>query len=987
MKMVHNKGIHFWKILLPSIFLIISVTILFLPAMLGWKGIFHDDQLEEFPRYYFVAKNFQQGIIPLWNPHIWCGAIPFYARYYADTYYIPLWPFQFFANLNNLHNSYWMLILIPLWLHYIWAGLGMFYFLKKAIKCGIIPSIFGALAYVYSPTFTYAYVWQQVVSVQAWLPWLLLIYISAVNKLKLWKLLLGGIIFAFIITAAAPTLWPFVIFVWGGIIIMMIVSHFHRVFSFRVFLPFLIGMIIILVGTGLGGIYLCSFYDGISYTQEHIPLTVDYTLREEIGSLPPIFLSTLFIPNLFDNITGASMLSLNPSHNVLYWEANLSGGIVITFLVLLGMLLPFKISSFESQNPKELWYALMASLLYLFAILCILGRHTPFYRIIIGNLPFVGRLPRPIRYRFIQCFSAAILSAIGLDSCVKITPLQNKRYLRFSMWFYIIMVLFVVSISISWPFKSYKVSRYQWRSFPNCIDDLAIYIQKNIRGFYSLKNPVGNYAPEISIRKIGIYFGSKSKGEIWYADTPELITTGKGVFVSEYDVPEEGWYTFDVKIPPGKFVCIYSKLDSGEIGFVTNRGELKIEGFIYNPNEKKWEKRAGAIFINFYQEVSHRNTSLIYKFLSKDRYKKQIFLNLLYGILGLLILVLSIYRLTPRIFGYFMGLLAVFECFIFGMLAFYKGTYTFGEPTYYSIRTSGPFHPIFQHLKELSQLMGNGMMYRFATTQPYHDNFAQLIHKLAFMGYEMHPLERRFKQAIEVAYGEEMDYLIYEVETWPLPEYKIFLSNFSVKYLFSSQPLPGIFEKGEVLSLSDGSKFYFYINSKCLPRLYTMDKIIIASPQEQLKKLISEDLRKAVYVSFFDRVDGEIKDTEPLDNNIESRFVKLQEINKIENANFDNPNFIKLDINVKKPAMLVVTDIWYPGWKVYVDGKQKPLLRVNYCQRGVWLEKGEHRVEFKFLPKLWRLGMGITLMTMAIVLVLIFSSFIFFILKNISEKV
>ena len=186
----------------PIIFLSSAITVLFLPTMLEWRGIYHDDQLEVFPRYYFVAKNLQRGIIPLWNPHIWCGAIPFYARYYADTYYIPLWPFQIFANLNNLRNSYWMLIILPLWLHYIWAGLGMFYFLKKIIKCGTFSSCFGALAYVYSPTFAHAYVWQQVVSVQSWLPWLLFIYISAVNKYKLWKLLLGGIVFALIIVFA-----------------------------------------------------------------------------------------------------------------------------------------------------------------------------------------------------------------------------------------------------------------------------------------------------------------------------------------------------------------------------------------------------------------------------------------------------------------------------------------------------------------------------------------------------------------------------------------------------------------------------------------------------------------------------------------------------------------------------------------------------------------------------------------------------------------
>ena len=133
-----------------------------------------------------------------------------------------------------------------------------------------------------------------------------------------------------------------------------------------------------------------------------------------------------------------------------------------------------------------------------------------------------------------------------------------------------------------------------------------------------------------------------------------------------------------------------------------------------------------------------------------------------------------------KIFAKSNGILAGLEFLSFGMLAFYKGAYTLGRVTYYSVRSVGPFHPIFQHLKELPTELDDDMMYRFATTRPYYDNFAQLMHKLALMGYEMHPLERYFKSAIQVAYGVKMDYLIYEVETWPSPKCRWFLNNFSV---------------------------------------------------------------------------------------------------------------------------------------------------------------------------------------------------------------
>ncbi len=192
------------KMILASVFLFLSVTILFLPALSGWRGIFHDDQaMEEFSRYCFVARNLQHGVIPLWDPQTWCGAIPFYARYYANTYYIPLWPFLLLANLNNLNQAYWSLILAPLFLHYLLAAFGMYFLLRRVLKAGYIASCFGAVAYIYSPTFVYAYVWQQVIVVQAWLPWLLTIYVSLLKQWQVWKVLLAGAIFSFILNKKA----------------------------------------------------------------------------------------------------------------------------------------------------------------------------------------------------------------------------------------------------------------------------------------------------------------------------------------------------------------------------------------------------------------------------------------------------------------------------------------------------------------------------------------------------------------------------------------------------------------------------------------------------------------------------------------------------------------------------------------------------------------------------------------------------------------
>jgi uncharacterized membrane protein YfhO len=63
-----------------------------------------------------------------------------------------------------------------------------------------------------------------------------------------------------------------------------------------------------------------------------------------------------------------------------------------------------------------------------------------------------------------------------------------------------------------------------------------------------------------------------------------------------------------------------------------------------------------------------------------------------------------------------------------------------------------------------------------------------------------------------------------------------------------------------------------------------------------------------------------------------------------------------------------------PNWQVSVDNKPAKLLRCNYFVRGVYVDKGEHTVEFKFRPPLGSLfvslaGMGIGLLVAGFVIV------------------
>jgi hypothetical protein len=49
-------------------------------------------------------------------------------------------------------------------------------------------------------------------------------------------------------------------------------------------------------------------------------------------------------------------------------------------------------------------------------------------------------------------------------------------------------------------------------------------------------------------------------------------------------------------------------------------------------------------------------------------------------------------------------------------------------------------------------------------------------------------------------------------------------------------------------------------------------------------------------------------------------------------------------------GLLVLADMWYPGWRAYVDGAEQPIYRVYHAFRGVYVPAGSHTVEFVYQP-------------------------------------
>jgi hypothetical protein len=75
------------------------------------------------------------------------------------------------------------------------------------------------------------------------------------------------------------------------------------------------------------------------------------------------------------------------------------------------------------------------------------------------------------------------------------------------------------------------------------------------------------------------------------------------------------------------------------------------------------------------------------------------------------------------------------------------------------------------------------------------------------------------------------------------------------------------------------------------------------------------------------------------------------------------PSAVRLEVDVKRPAILVVTDTWYPGWRGAMDGRSVPLLRANGTQRAVAVPAGRHTVVLRYSPASFKLGVVLSLLS------------------------
>ncbi|MCX6356692.1 MAG: YfhO family protein [Candidatus Aureabacteria bacterium] len=184
------------------------------------------------------------------------------------------------------------------------------------------------------------------------------------------------------------------------------------------------------------------------------------------------------------------------------------------------------------------------------------------------------------------------------------------------------------------------------------------------------------------------------------------------------------------------------------------------------------------------------------------------------------------------------------------------------------------------------------------------------------------------------------------------PETHRIVSLANIKYLI----VPAATNVADPLYLLrfDNGYIRIYENKTVIPRALIAHRARLAkNAQEALRVMDSAD---------FDPSSEVVLEEEPGIPLAASRRASLARIERYA------PNEVIVHCNIEEPGVLVLSDTYYPGWKVLVDGAPGRILRANYMFRGVPLGKGTHEVRFTYAPASFRWGAAVSGVTVMVII-------------------
>ncbi len=142
-----------------------------------------------------------------------------------------------------------------------------------------------------------------------------------------------------------------------------------------------------------------------------------------------------------------------------------------------------------------------------------------------------------------------------------------------------------------------------------------------------------------------------------------------------------------------------------------------------------------------------------------------------------------------------------------------------------------------------------------------------------------------------------------------------------------------------------------YENTRALPRAFVVNAVrIVADKQAAFDAIHADDFDPARTVV------------------LESKDARLQTTDNRTPATLKivgyGPNEIVMETNTPSDGVLVLSEVYYPGWRAWVDNQEVKVLRANFLFRAIELPTGSHHIRMLYDPLSFKLGAGLFTITL-----------------------
>ena len=169
------------------------------------------------------------------------------------------------------------------------------------------------------------------------------------------------------------------------------------------------------------------------------------------------------------------------------------------------------------------------------------------------------------------------------------------------------------------------------------------------------------------------------------------------------------------------------------------------------------------------------------------------------------------------------------------------------------------------------------------------------------------------------------------------------LDLLGVRYLiYRGTPPPGVAPR---LSAED---YWIAENPRALPRAFVPRRVETASDPTRRLRLLADEAFDPAEVAYVETP------------------VELPEASRGAAAIAEEvPTRVVVEAELETAGLVILSDLFYPGWRATIDGEPAEILRVNHALRGVVAGAGRHRLTFTYEPASTAWGIRLMLAALA----------------------